>query len=82
MSLASFRSISGKEWVQADVSHRYDTPTHTKWVLSYQYLEPWICVTKFIALDVHLSLDPFYRIEEMCEHIEHSRHKGKMGVLL
>jgi len=31
-SLVSFRKISGVNWISGDVSYRYDSPEHEKWV--------------------------------------------------
>ncbi len=31
-SLISFRRISGFKWISANVSYRYDTAEHYKWV--------------------------------------------------
>ncbi|CAD8099472.1 unnamed protein product [Paramecium primaurelia] len=35
IELISYRNISGFKWIQANVSQRYDTTTHTKWMLEF-----------------------------------------------
>ncbi|CAD8084363.1 unnamed protein product [Paramecium sonneborni] len=65
IELVSFRKISGFQWIQANVSQRYDTPTHTKWV--FQFCLPFILLITILI--------PFYLIFGLFKNRENLEKK-------
>ncbi|CAD8213634.1 unnamed protein product [Paramecium octaurelia] len=65
VQLASYRQISGFKWIQANVSERYDTIIHLKWMI-------YLCLPFLLILVILIPVYLFYGLYK-CRRVQDQR---------
>ncbi|CAD8145738.1 unnamed protein product [Paramecium pentaurelia] len=74
VQLISYREISGYKWVQSNVSQRFDTPYHEKWMLE-------LCLPMFLILAILIPIYFFYGLYSNSNLLDDKKVRFQWGYL-
>ncbi|CAD8189351.1 unnamed protein product [Paramecium pentaurelia] len=74
IELLSYRNISGFKWIQANVSKRYDTTTHTMWMFEF-------CLPFIILIAIIIPCFFFFGLYSNKNHFEKKKVMSHWGYL-
>ncbi|CAD8110353.1 unnamed protein product [Paramecium primaurelia] len=74
VQLISYREISGYKWVQSNVSQRFDTPDHEKWMLE-------LCLPMLLILAIFIPIYFFYGLYSNSNALDDKNVRLQWGYL-
>ncbi|CAD8174765.1 unnamed protein product [Paramecium pentaurelia] len=74
VQLISYREISGYKWVQSNVSQRFDTPYHEKWMLE-------LCLPMLLILAILIPIYFFYGLYSNSNLLDDKKVRLQWGYL-
>ncbi|CAD8079740.1 unnamed protein product [Paramecium primaurelia] len=74
VQLISYREISGYKWIQSNVSQRFDTPYHLKWMLE-------LCLPMLFILAVLIPIFFFYGLYSNSNQLDDKKIRLQWGYL-
>ncbi|CAD8104192.1 unnamed protein product [Paramecium sonneborni] len=74
VQLVSYREISGYKWIQSNVSYRFDTAYHEKWMLE-------LCLPMLLLLAIIIPLYFFYGLYSNSHQLDDKKVRLQWGYL-
>ncbi|CAD8213410.1 unnamed protein product [Paramecium pentaurelia] len=74
VQLISYREISGYKWIQSNVSQRFDTPDHEKWMIR-------LCLPMLVVLAIIIPISFFYNLYSNSHQLNDKKVRLQWGYL-